>query len=116
MPDLDDLFNGRTPVTVEINGVAVRVAYNAGVFSNQFMHELEQSGTDRDLDRVVALLPRVLVEWDLTRRGKPIPITKEVLDALPIPILTAIGTAVLEDLMSSKNGHNLGATLPPTEQ
>lgn len=87
-----DLLNRRFSVVVSWKDVTVTVTYRLEVLGRKRWAGL--AAPDSDLATVLAEL---LESWDITDdAGDPLPVTRETLDELPVPLMRAMLRAVIE--------------------
>lgn len=97
-------MNHRAEVKVEYHGHTITIGYDAEQYDQTLARRLAKIGETNDLDAVVDVLQRLLLDWDLTAGGEPLPITTETLAARSMPMLMAINVAIQTDMFSPKNG------------
>lgn len=99
MADLKDIIGMRVPVTFDWNGTTIALAYRP--YSERIEREIK--GDDEwDADAMKRLLVRVVIDWDITSQGQPLPITEENLGELPTDLMFSLFYAVLNDLRDPK--------------
>lgn len=107
MPDITELVADRRTITVPGEHAVLTVTYRPTAFSVAVEEMLTQA--QQDTSRIAVLL-RVLedliVEWDLTRNGKPVPVKAETLRQLPNRLLARIFRAIVEDHAAGEAGDN----------
>jgi hypothetical protein len=54
-------------------------------------------------EEMVRQAARTIAQWDLTQKGKPVPLTEDGLLGLPIALVAAIVVAIAEDLQRDPN-------------
>lgn len=104
MPDIDVFMNHRAEVKVEYHGHTITIGYDAEHYEQSLAKRLAKIQETNDLDAVVDILERLLLDWDLTAGGEPLPITTETLAARSMPMLMAINVAIQTDMFASPNG------------
>lgn len=81
MAELSDLFAKRMKLEIKSRDVSWHIVYDP---SRWTVHWQVRSATeDLNYDEVVATLAQCLLEWDLTRDGKALPVNEETLWSLP---------------------------------
>jgi hypothetical protein len=98
--EIGHLISKRKPLVVEWEGERVNLAYRPYTLA------IGQAITDalREGDRtyVVEEMERLLIEWDITEEGEPLPIDAESLGRLPLELLNAISRAILEEMYPNR--------------
>jgi hypothetical protein len=90
---LSELLNQKKTVTVELKEGPLEITFNPGAFSSKNRENIGDFATVLEWYR--HFLAGCILEWDLAGEdGKPVPVTEEVLSALPDPYVEA----VFEDL------------------
>lgn len=89
---LSDLQKKKKSLTVEYAGETLTVEYRHATYTPAFL--------DRMGDKSVSdVLAELLSSWDLTDdKDKPLPISAEQLNNLPVPFLRAVWDTVREDI------------------
>lgn len=95
--ELDEFYEGARTITVKVNakGAKLTVTYDPAAVTRKELRTM----TDTQY------LARALKSWDLTRGGKPVPITESALDDLPPEFLrtvTGFVRADVEDIPKEK--------------
>ncbi len=89
---LSDLQNNTRVLTLEYDGESVTIVYRPGVIT-------PANSDDFNRQAVVEQLEGLLVSWDIVDdKGKPLPVTKELLDTLPARFLAHLSGAIVGDL------------------
>lgn len=100
MPELRNIVTKRCPVSFEWEEETINLAYRP--YSEQLEQEARGEDGEWDAESIKALLTIVLIDWDITSDGQPVPITLETLKALPTELVFAMFYVVLEDVRSPK--------------
>lgn len=111
--ELSDLLGSERWIPVEVNNVTFNVAYRPGNTSLKRQAELQkrmrtlQAQRDADeeeqAEEVGKLFCEMVCNWDLTSKGKPLPITaKVVTETLPGAVFSAIMEAISSDSQSGQ--------------
>lgn len=128
--DLASVERGYGEVPVPYNGHTIVVQYRADIDGRSMRAiqgvivgvptAMDKSVRFPDLDSVVAELARVLVGWDITRDGQPVPITQEEIRRLPADLPFLLLQTVVGDIHDpnrrrpSHDGSSVGASSEPT--
>ncbi len=89
---LSELQNNTRTITVDYDGEKVTVVYKPGVLTPTASTEFVKS-------TVVEQLEKLLVSWDvMDEKGKPLPVTTELLNQLPGRFLSHLALAVSGDM------------------
>lgn len=107
MPELSDLVADRRTVAVPGERAALTVTYRPSAFTVEFEAMLTNppDGVPR-VELYLKALEQLLVEWDLTRNGKPVPIKVDALRQLPSRLLARVITAIAQDHAAGEAGDN----------
>jgi hypothetical protein len=92
----EQILADRKQIAVTYQGQTAAVWYRPAAVTPKFMRYLAP-GQALTLDQVVAALTELVVDWEVTRRGEPIPIATEQLETLPFDLLLQVFSACLED-------------------
>jgi hypothetical protein len=105
--ELRDLLGDKRWIEVQLPKGSFRVAYNPGAISlrrqaeiEKSMREMRTTGTQDELElvnNVGRVLCDMVVDWDLSQDGRPLPITVDVACSFPFFMFTAIMQAITED-------------------
>lgn len=90
----EDILADRKPVTVTWRGHRAEVAYRPTAITPRFLKAVPK---DADIDLLVQTVAHLLVDWEITRAGEPVPIEPEAMMDLPIDLLSAVLSAVMDD-------------------
>lgn len=95
MAELSDIINMRCPVSFDWHGQRIELAYRP--YSEGIENEIkgEEGWTGPSMK---ALIVAVVLDWNLTDKGKPAPIGPETLTPLPLELVLAMFYAVQNDL------------------
>ncbi len=113
MAELNDIINLRIPVNFDFHGTPINIAYRP--YSTEIEQRVKGDGAweSKSMNQLVA---KVLIDWDLTQQGKPLPITEESLSKLPTLLQLYLFYAVQNDLREGKlPSVNSGATSQQAE-
>lgn len=103
--DLSKAKKATRTVKGEVSGEPFTVTYKPNVLTMGEWYRLQrgQENESPDDSFIVQYLLMVADIWDLTYDGKkPIPITKEGLADVPMSILSALLTAITEDILPNQ--------------
>lgn len=95
MAELKDIIGMRVPVKFEWHGTEIEIAYRP--YSERIEQEVK-GGEDWTQETMKALVVRVVLDWNITSDGKPVPIDTDTLEQLPTDLQLALFYAVLNDL------------------
>jgi hypothetical protein len=106
--NLRDLQARRADVSAVIEGESepLKFAYYPHKFTNTSQTRLT---TATGLGALVDLLAELMIEWDLQMDGEPWPLTRDNLNALGIPVLTAIAKAIVAHATGQDDRKNSSA-------
>ncbi len=88
-------------LVVKFGEDALTVILNDGALSLADLRRMNEDADDAD--RTAAWLSRVLVRWDLTDDGEPVPLTAEELAKLPLAILNPVSQAIADAVQVPKS-------------
>lgn len=98
--DFDSIVNERVETVVEWGEHEIVIGHR------HYTEELEQAAMGEDGrwtgDGMKRLLLAMVLDWDLTRQGKPYPITMEALRQLPAGLVTGIFMHLQEGIRDPK--------------
>lgn len=111
MPDLTELLDDRCTIAVSLDRGTLHVTYQPSAYTPALEASVAELFADerRPSAPVVALLSALVVDWDLTRQGKPVPIRPDALRQLPTRLLSRILQAIVRDHTAGEAGGNSGA-------
>ena len=119
--DLDDIINDVRWVTAYIGDHSFEVAYRPSITSmkdrvelKRTMRRLQTEEGQIEIDESVVMakmLCEMVAEWDLTRKGKVIPIDVETLQNLPDTIFTAVMEAIGRDAEDQREEKKVLSTI-----
>ena len=99
MAELSAIINMRIPVKFDFHGTEIELAYRP--YSEKI--EQEVKGSDAwTHETMKALVARVVLDWNLTDQGKPVPVDMEHLTDLPLELQLDLFYAVQNDLRAGK--------------
>jgi len=101
--DIGALFKKVSSIDIEYEGEKFGVSYAPQKYTSRVHHEVLESQKTQDFVPLVSILTAMLVSWDLTDNGKPLPITEETLSSLPVNLLMMLVGEVMKDVASGKN-------------
>lgn len=97
--DIRSLSARSREISVEYAGEIIRVTYAPAKVTPAWERGFQEALKDEWRTRaLVDALAEILVGWDLTEEGAPLPVTRESLARLPLDLLGAIFSAIMEDL------------------
>ena len=94
MSDFEAIFTDKATVEVNYKGAIFHITYNPGLWSTRWHMRLSDRTDNITFKEMVDNLLKVLVDWDLTRGGKPWPVDEKSLKTLPQDGLVAIHMAI----------------------
>jgi hypothetical protein len=95
MAELGDIINMRCPVKFDWHGESIEIAYRP--YSEKIEHEIK-GGADWGLESMTNLVLAVGLDWNITSKGEPLPISEDVLKQLPVELRLSLFIAVQNDL------------------
>lgn len=101
--DFADILAEKADATVSYRGQSMRVSYFPDVITTAAIKELE-SKSQEDPAAFLEFLVRLLDSWDVKAGGKPIPLTVEGLEQLPLLFLKEIYFQIMESSGSGDEG------------
>jgi len=107
--DLASLLAREATLEVAYAGEVLRVQYRPAEVTGRTQRALAQAGRDGEIDPLLAELARILVTWDLTADGAPVPTTADALAALGLGLTMAVLQGVLKEV-----GNPTWAASPPS--
>lgn len=102
---IKDLAQGARSVRVEYNGDSLNFQYRSGANTAQAAIEMQERMAEEDANQTEVLVERLaelVASWDLMDGDKPVPVTKQTLLGLPIPLISAMLQAVADDQSPTK--------------
>lgn len=109
--DLDALEDGRAGLTVTFRGLTANVVYYPLRVGLNLQRGLAEAAVPPyPPGQLLEELPKVLVEWDVRRKGELVPITPDGVGTLPLGLSSAVARAIMEDFGDPKSPV---ATPPP---
>ena len=88
MSEFADLFGTRVELAIENEGRPWRVVYDPSLWP--VVHQVRVVNEAISWDEVIEILAQVLVEWDLTMDGQPMPCDEATLRRFPTSVLGQI--------------------------
>lgn len=98
--DLAALRQRRATAVVEYHGEAFNVAYRPEKYDANMQAKMMQVSRSSEFGPLLELLMEMLISWDLTDAGQPVPITPETLGSLPLNLLAEVARAVMREAIS----------------
>jgi hypothetical protein len=93
---ISDLANKRKEITVEWEGEAIRLAFRPGSMALDAEVKAAESKEGNERGPIIESLRAMVLWWDIVDDdGKVAPISYEVLDRLPFPLLFAMNRAII---------------------
>lgn len=106
--EIGHLINKRKPLAVAWQGETVNIVYRP--YTLGIGQEIRDALAKGNRSYVVEEMERLLIEWDITDQGQPVPINQETLSMLPLELLNAISQAMLDEMYPNrKSGGNTAA-------
>lgn len=113
MPDIDSLYSGTAHTTAIIRpGYEIAVEYDPRKHDQLMAARLVHIAETKDLEAITDGLLTMLVGWDLTRGGAPVPITQDELELIHPTILQSVLGAIQTDMFTPKNANGSPTTSP----
>lgn len=109
---LADLRKETRPITFEFAGEPVTVSYSPGAFTPELEDEANLAEANHQLRAMAQMLSKILVAWDVMGDdGQALPVTLELLRAMPAQFLAAILKGIMDDNTVPKaSGGSFAAT------
>ena len=85
MSEFSDLFGTRVDLTIDNDGRPWRITYDPSRWP--VVHQVRTATETIPWTEVIARLADVIVEWDLTLDGEPIPVSEETLNRFPRTVI-----------------------------
>lgn len=118
--DIGDLFAKRRLVNVPYEGATLEVHYAPARFDaptvmalGRFFTETERTGVP-DLPAAASIAAHVIVDWNATEDGEPIPVTAAELETWDHGLLIDILLSLQNDYNAAKNGNSSSNGSPAT--
>ncbi|MCY4056628.1 MAG: hypothetical protein OXG44_01370 [Gammaproteobacteria bacterium] len=92
MSEFRDLFGTRVELTIDNDGRPYCIAYDPSRWP--VVHQVRTASEQIPWPEIIAMLAEVLIEWDLTLDGEPVPCTEESLSRFPRSILAQMHTRI----------------------
>lgn len=102
--DIANLIGMRASLAITVGDEVVHVVYDPSKIDYSFV--VAKTGFEGIFD----LLAEVIVEWDLTYGGEPLPITSEGVRKLPLFVAQKINTEISAAVNDGEPGKNSPAT------
>ena len=110
--EIGHLVSKRKPLKIEWAGETVNIVYRP--YSLSIGQEIRDALTGDDRHYLIEEMRRLLVEWDITEDGQPVPIDEESLERLPLEFLNAVSRAILDEMYPNrKSAGSTGAGSQP---
>ena len=101
---ISDLLAKKCNLVADLFGNPVQLEYRPHVITPQRMAEL---GKLTVKDSLVKQICMIVSSWDIElEAGKPLPITKDALEKVPVDVLTAILKAINDDVVPDEDAKN----------
>ncbi len=98
---------------IEHRGAGIVVEYRPDLFADAGFRALaDQILATNNVRLHARALSLVLVSWNVTRAGRPVPITEGSIADLSVDLTTAIVRGIAADVMRTKAMSSLGPPLP----
>lgn len=95
--------NKRTVVVPYLDSDTVKVTYQPSVLTPVAEAEYVAAAREGDNGPMLKMLSELILEWDVMEsKEKPLPHTPDVLAQLPSALMTAIMTAIQEDMAPNR--------------
>lgn len=94
--ELGDIIDMRCPVSFDWKGQRIELAYRP--YSEAIEEEVRGEAKEWTGENMKVLLERVLLDWNITVKGKPAPVNAATLRAIPTGLFMAMFWAVLADV------------------
>jgi hypothetical protein len=109
--ELSDLKVKRRSVAVQYDDEIINIEYCPGMVTPEYqsaMLALAKCDTNEDQVAAWEQILAVMVSWDITNDGEPLPITRETLGIMPTDLLIAIMQAITAD--ANPNARSAGTS------
>lgn len=93
--DLQNIIADRASAVAKFMGEELAFRYRPGLLTPDLFDRIQNGMSQDELGELYAT---ILVDWDLTKNGREVPITAESVKQVPIQLLRAIMTAIMEDV------------------
>lgn len=99
--DLTNIITDRAAAKAHFMGETLNFKYRPGLVTAEGFQKLE---TLSDVDELGTFFAELLVSWDMTKHGEAVAITPDVFATLPIQLIRAITTVIMEDVPQKDSG------------
>ncbi len=103
--DLTARLESRETLRIPIDGEELKIEYNRNVLTKKRLRALSVFANDPGTDSeeanekaTITLFCEVIKEWDLTNKGKPVPINPETFESMDVFLLQAIAGKLTETI------------------
>jgi hypothetical protein len=103
------------PLTFEFEGEVIHLTYRPNVYTLGLQRRLVDSQETGDIDTLTTQMVEFIASWDLLEDDKPLPLTKEGIEKVPLLVLKALDEAIAEALIPSED-EKRGSSVPTESQ
>lgn len=105
MPDIDLLYKRVAPAQVTYgDDFVINLTFRPDKYVAELHNKIVADRTQNPtFDEITDALDELVIGWDLTDQGVPVPVTREALNALPIMLLRDMLIAIQTVVLSRKN-------------
>lgn len=100
--DLSSIRKDRSSVTVDFMGETLTLKYRPAMITPKTYHKLAEADS---VDELSAFFADLIVDWDLTKGGDPMPVNKENVAELPMQLIRGISSAIMSDSPQREAGN-----------
>lgn len=111
--DLQSLLSRQAHVSVPIGGASIEVAYQPHLVTGETQRILAQLMANPDPDPLFRELERILIGWDLTDGGAPVPTTADGIARIGLQISLHTLQAIMRDAVDPKRVTSRPTILSP---
>lgn len=95
--DIDDLLADTATITFKHGEQSSQITYRPNLITVEKIQSMNVNiGSVDDAQPLFDFLSDLIVEWEFTKGGQPLPTTQEGIKAVPLPVLTSIMNLVVE--------------------
>ncbi len=103
---LSKLKEKTLPLMIDLgDGDELNITYAPGKYTPDFLDKLQEAQLSGNLkESLVSSVLNLIESWDfIDDAGKVLPLNEEVMRFVPIPVISAISTAIGENLIAPKS-------------
>lgn len=112
MPELQEVLGGTAECDVTIQGVTVHLTYRPGEYTPEAVASFRNASKD-DKGQIVAFeetlkafVLRLVTDWDITVKGKKLPLTMTSLNSIPVAWLDEMVSKINEDMAGKRKANS----------